>query len=105
MKRNAETQNTGGENAENSTRIYFYIALGALVAAAAAFGCAFIPRIGVYMLIAAALLELASLAFLSTQKKKHPFRGVKYLTVAAYALFGATLALFLGGAIYAGLRG
>ena len=85
---------------ENNNRTYFYIALSALVGAAAALGCAFIPAIGVYMLITSVLLELGALAFLSAQKKKNDFRGLKYLTVAAYILLALSAALFCGGLIY-----
>ena len=100
MNKEQKKPNLDEESQKNSTRIYFYIAVGSLVAAAAAFGCAFIPGVGVYMLIVSILLELAALSFLSTQKKKNNFRGVLYLTVAAYVLAALSVALFAGGLIY-----
>lgn len=89
------------ENTEKtSTRVYFFIAIGALLLAAVAFGCTFINGVGVYALIASVLLELAALSFLSTQKKKNNFKGVFYATIAAYVLLGLSVALFAGGLIY-----
>lgn len=99
MKENKQ-QNSTEESTENSTRSYFFIALGALIAAAVAFGCSFIPGAGVFLLIASVLLELTSLSFLSTQKKKNNFKAVFYLTIAAYVLLALSAALFAGGLIY-----
>ena len=90
-----------GENCEeNSTRAYFFIAIGLLVAAAVAFGCTFIPNVGVFMLIASVLLELAALSFLTTQKKKNNFKAVFYVTLAAYVLLALSGLMFLGVTIY-----
>ncbi len=108
MKRNELPLNDGKNNADtqkNSTRVYFFVALGALIAAAAAFGCSFIPNVGIYLLIVSVLLELASLSFLSVQKKKNNFNGVFALTVAAYILLGLSIALFVGGLIYVAVKG
>lgn len=100
-KNNRQIEQICDENsAENSTRVNFFIAIGALVLAAIAFGCAFIPQVGVYTLIASVLLELTALSFLSTQKKKNNFKGVFYATVAAYVLLALSVALFAGGLIY-----
>lgn len=89
------------ENSEkNSTRSYFFIAIGALVLAGIAFGCTFINGVGVYALIASVLLELAALSFLSTQKKKNNFKGVFIVTVVAYLFLAVSVALFAGGLIY-----
>lgn len=95
-----ELQNLTEESPQKPTLICFYIALGALVAAAAAFGCAFIPRAGVYMLIVSILLELAALSFLSAQKKKYNFKGVRIATVAAYVLLAVSFVTFAGGLAY-----
>lgn len=92
-------------NAENSTRVYFFIAIGALALAAVALGCTFIPGVGVYTLIASVLLELAALSFLSTQKKKNNFKGVFYALIAAYVLLALSLLIFAGGLIYVALQG
>lgn len=91
-------------NTKNSTYVHFFISIGLLVMAAIAFGCTFIPNVGVYTLIASILLELAALSFLSTQKRKNNFRGVKYATVAAYILLGLSTILFAGGLIYSATR-
>ena len=89
----------------NSTRVYFYIALVLLALAAVAFGCAFIPGAGVYTLIASVLLELAALSFLSTQKKKNNFRAVFFVTATAYVLLALSMLLFAGGLIYVAMQG
>lgn len=90
----------GENNTENSTRVYFFVAIGALVLAAVALGLIFVPGIGVYTLIASALSELASLSFLNTQKKKNNFKAVFYVTVITYVLLGITATVFVGGLIY-----
>lgn len=90
---------------ENSTRAYFYIALGLLALAAVALGCTFIPGVGVYSLIASVLLELAALSFLSTQKKKNNFKGVFAVTVVVYIFLAASILMFLGGLIYVAMLG
>ena len=77
---------------ENSSRVNYYIAIGALVLAAVALGCTFIPSIGVYFLIASVLLELTALSFLSTQKKKNNFKAVFYVSIVAYVFLGASVA-------------
>lgn len=103
MSKKNEPQISDGynENPEkNTTRTYFFIAIGLLVLAAVAFGCTFIPGVGVYTLLASVLLELAALSFLSTQKKKNNFKAVFYVTVAAYVLLGLSILLFVGGLIY-----
>lgn len=91
------------EENENPTRVYFYVALGALIAAAAALGCAFIPDIGVYMLIVSVLLELSALSFLSVQKKRNNFKAVRILTVVAYVLCALSAAIFIGGLVYSAM--
>lgn len=100
MKKDGGQQNLNEENEKNSTRSYFYAAFAALVAAVAALGCAFIPGAGVYMLIASVLLELTTLSLLSAQKRKNNFKGVFFLTVAAYIFLGISAALFAGGLVY-----
>ena len=100
-KNKPQTEQVYDENTtQNSTRVYFFIAIGALVLAAIALGCTFIPQVGVYTLIASVLLELTALSFLSTQKKKNNFKEVFYVTIAAYVLLGLSLILFVGGLIY-----
>lgn len=91
-------------NQENSTRSAFFIGLGALIAAVIAFGLAFLPPLGVYSLIASVLLELASLSFLNAQKKRNFFKAVKYVTVFAYAMLAASVALFAGGLIFSAVN-
>lgn len=102
IKRNKpqNEQDYGENTAENSTRTYFFIAIAMLALAAVAFGCTFIPGVGVYTLIASVLLELTTLSFLSTQKKKNNFKAVFYVTVAAYVLLAISVLLFAGGLIY-----
>lgn len=98
-------QNDEDNVVQNSTRSYFYIALGLMVLAAAAFVSAFLTgTIGVYLLIASVLMELAALSFLSTQKKKNNFKGVFYATVVAYVLLALSVLLFAGGLLYTSLR-
>lgn len=104
-KNKLQTEQIYDENIEeNSTRVYFFISIGLLVLAAVAFGCTFINGVGVYALIASILLELSSLSFLSTQKKKNNFKGVFYATIATYVLLGLSLILFGGGMIYVGTQ-
>ena len=89
----------------NLNRTHFFIAIGALALAAVALGLAFLPPLGVYSLIASVLLELTALAFLNTQKKRNNFKGVFAVTVVAYALLAASVALFVGGLIFSALQG
>lgn len=88
---------------EEQPKIYFYIAIAALILAATAFGLAFSP-LGVYSLIASIILELCSLSFLATQKKRYNFRAVLYLTIAAYTMLVLSAAFFIGGLIYSSMR-
>lgn len=100
-KNKPQTEQIYGKNTEKiSTHIYFFIALGLLFLAAVAFGCTFIPGVGVYTLIASVLLELSALSFLSTQKKKNNFKAVFYVTIAAYVLLALSALLFIGGLVY-----
>lgn len=100
-KNKPQTEQIYEENTvKSTTQVYFFIAIGLLVLGAVAFGCSFIPNVGVYTLIASVLLELGSLSFLSTQKKKNNFKAVFYVTIAAYVLLGLSLLLFIGGLIY-----
>lgn len=100
-KNKPQTEQIYDEKIEKtSTRVYFFIALGLLLLAAVAFGCTFIPGVGVYTLIASVLLELSALSFLSTQKKKNNFKAVFYVTIAAYVLLALSALLFIGGLVY-----
>lgn len=103
MSRKKTPQNlseNSDNSAENSTQVYFFMATGALVLAAVALLLAFVTVLGIYALIASALLELAAISFLTTQKKKNNFKAVFYVTAATYVLLGITTMVFVGGLIY-----
>lgn len=92
-------------SAENSTRACFYVAVGMLIGAAVTLGLAFIPDIGVYMLIASVVEELIALSLLSSQKKKNNFKGVFIVTVIAYVFLAVSIGLFIGGLVYVAVNG
>ena len=96
MKENKEIQEN---EAKSTSKAYFYVAIGACVLAATAFGLSF-SFMGIYALIASLLLELCALSFCVTQKKKNPFPALKFVFIAAYVLLGLSVALFIGGLIY-----
>ena len=81
-------------------KTYAYIALGLLIAGAAALGLIF-TKLGVYALIAAVLLQLGSLSFANVQKKKNNFKYLKVIIICAYVLLGISVLLFIGGIIFA----
>ncbi|MBD5583743.1 MAG: hypothetical protein HDQ88_01535 [Clostridia bacterium] len=82
-----------------TTKIYFYIAIVALGLGAVAFGLSF-TVLGIYALISSIILELASLSFSTTQKKKNNFPAVKYIQIVTYALLIGFTVFFIGGLIY-----
>ena len=79
---------------------YAYISVGLIFAAAVFFGLAF-TVLGIYSLIAAALLGLAALAFANVQKRKNNFGKLVIIRICAYVVLGVTAALFIGGIIWA----
>ena len=84
---------------KSNSKVYFYIAIGACVLAAVAFGLSF-SLLGIYALIASLLFELCALSFCVTQKKKNNFPALKFVFIAAYVLLGLSAVLFVGGLIY-----
>ncbi len=80
-------------------KAYAYIAIGLTAAAIVAFGLTF-TVLGIYSLISSVLLSLASLAFVTTQKRKNNFDKLIYITVCAYIVLGVTVLSFIGGIIY-----
>lgn len=98
MKEKKEVQ----EDTKSNTRAYFYVAIGACVLAAVAFGLSF-SFMGVYALIASVISELCALSFCVTQKKKNSFPALKFVFIAAYVLLALSASLFVGGLIYSSL--
>ena len=91
------------ENEVKSTsKTYFYIAIGACVLSAVAFGLSF-SFMGIYALIASLILELCALSFCVTQKKKNPFPALKFVFIAAYILLSLSGLLFVGGLVYSAI--
>lgn len=78
----------------------FFAGIVAIVLSAVTTGLAFVPNIGLYMLISSIILEIAALAFLSAQKKKEDFKGVFFATIIAYALLAASAGIFIGGMVF-----
>ena len=86
-------------NAPNKSMLYFYLALVAAILGVAFTVLTFVTVLGVYALIAAIVLYLASLAFLRVQKKKNNFKWVKPLTIAVYVLLAIDAVIFIVGII------
>lgn len=86
-----------------SGKTYAYIAVALMVACAVCIGLTF-TVCGIYALIAAALLSLASLSFVNVQKKKNDFPQLKIIKVCAYCLLFVTLAFFAGGIIWSAVK-
>lgn len=84
-------------------RTYAYISVGLTVAAVVFFGLAF-TILGIYALIAALLLSLASIAFANVQKRKNNFDKLVIIRICAYVVLGITAALFIGGIIWSSLK-
>lgn len=84
-------------------RTYAYIAAGLTVAAAVFFGLAF-TVLGIYALIAAVLLSLASVAFANVQKRKNNFDKLVIIRICAYVVLGITAAFFIGGIIWSAIK-
>lgn len=99
MKEKKEVQES---EVKSTSKVYFYIAIGACVLAATAFGLSF-SFMGIYALIASLLLEFCALSFAVTQKKKNPFPALKFVFIAAYVLLGLSAALFVGGLVYSAI--
>lgn len=84
-------------------KAYAYTAIGLLVAGVVFLGLMFSP-LGIYALIAAVLLNLAALSFINLQKKKNNFEKLKIIRIIAYVLLGVSLAVFIGGMIWAAVN-
>ena len=100
MKKKNEVQEN--EEIKSTTKVYFYIAIAVCVLAAVAFGLSF-SVLGIYALIASLILELCTLSFCVTQKKKNPFPALKYVFIAAYILLALSAFLFIGGLVYSAI--
>ena len=87
---------------KSTTKAYFYIAIGACLLAAVAFGLSF-SVLGIYALIASLILELCALSLCVTQKKKNPFPALKFVFIAAYVLLALSALLFVGGLVYSAI--
>lgn len=92
----------GQTDGRSGGRALFFVAIGLLCAAVAFYVVAFFA-IGIYALISAILLSLASLAFLRAQKKKSDFKGVFVVTIIAYAALALSTGTFIGGLIYSAI--
>ena len=90
------------EEIKSNSKVYCYIAIGACVLAAAAFGLSF-SFMGIYALIASLILELCALSFCVTQKKKNHFSALKFVFIAAYILLALSALLFIGGLVYSAI--
>lgn len=78
---------------------YAYIAIGLSVAGAIALGVSF-AGLGIYALIASMLFEIASMTFVNLQKRKQDLKWLLYIKILAYAVFIASLIVFVGGTIW-----
>ena len=88
------------ENKNNQNNYtYAFIAIGLAVAGAVALGLSF-TALGIYALIACMLFEIASMTFINIQKKKNNFKWLLYVKIVAYALFIASVLVFVGGTIW-----
>ncbi len=96
------------DNAEpDGNKTAFYCAIVALAISAITFILAFMPfpfSGGVYFLIASALCSLACASFLNVQKRHGVLNGCKAVRICAYVLFAAVILVFVGAAIYAGIK-
>lgn len=90
------------EEIKSTTKTYFYVAIGACILAATAFGLSF-SFLGIYALISSIILELAALSFILTQKKKNNFPAVKIVLIISYVLLALSVLLFIGGLIYSAI--
>lgn len=90
------------ETPVTTTKIYFYVAIAVCALGAVSFGLSF-TVLGIYALISSIILELASLSFSATQKKKNNFPAVKYIQIVTYALLAGFTVFFIGGLIYSAL--
>lgn len=89
---------------ENYTgKTYAYIAVALTVLGAVAFGLSF-TVMGIYSLIASVLFSLGALTFANIQKKRNNFKELIFVFIAAYAVLAVTVAFFIGGIIWAGLK-
>ena len=94
---NKNLQNNSPEN--DGGKLFAYIAIGLIVAGGIALGLSF-TVLGIYALIASIILEFAAMTFINVQKKKNDFKWLKYIKLAAYAVFIAAIIVFVGGTIY-----
>lgn len=83
-------------------KTYAYVSIGLIAASAAAFGLTF-TAMGIYSLIAAVLLALASLSFAGIQKKKNNFKWLLIVKIAAYAALIVYIGFFIGGIIWSAI--
>lgn len=90
------------EEIKSTTKTYFYVAIGACILAATAFGLSF-SFLGIYALISSIIFELAALSFILTQKKKNNFPAVKIVLIISYVLLALSVLLFIGGLIYSAI--
>ncbi|MCD8295863.1 MAG: hypothetical protein LUE27_11585 [Clostridia bacterium] len=83
-------------------KTYFYMAVGTTIVSVifAILGFA-ISVLGFYGIIVSILMSLASLSFLSTQKKKNNFSAVKPLTIVNYVILILLILFIIGGIIWA----
>ena len=94
---NKNEQNNGPEN--NGDKLFVYIAIGLIALGAVALGLSF-TVLGIYALMASMLIEIAAMTFINVQKTKNNFKWLKFVRIAAYAVFIAAVAVFIGGTVF-----
>ncbi len=99
-KKHNETQQ---DTVPYTGRTYAYIAIALTALSALAIGLSF-TVLGIYSLISAVLLSLASLTFVNVQKKKNDFPKLKIINICAYTVLGICLIIFTGGIIWSAIK-
>lgn len=91
-------------NAPYTGKAFCYIAIAALIISAVFIGLMF-TVLGVYSLIGSVLSELCALAFVNAQKRRNDFPKLAIVKICAYALLAISVAVFIGGIIWASVSG
>lgn len=104
---NNENKEEKKQETEEKTFVYLYVAIGcfsvSVVLFALAIGLSYVVSgIGVYLLIASLISELASLSFLNVQKKHGQNAACKVFTVLGYVIMIAAVLVFSFGTAISG---
>ena len=89
---NENKQNNEPEN--EGKKLFLFIAIVLIVAGAVALGLYF-TALGIYALVASAVLEFAAMICTNVQKKINDLKWLKFVKLAAYAVFFAAVAVIV----------